>query len=133
MNTFFEKLGTWIVPAGRVLIALIFLIAGYGKIGGYEATQGYMAAMGVPGSLLPLVIVLELGGGILLVLGLFTRYIALALGGFTILSALLFHNDFSDYTQQLMFLKNLAIAGGFFFLAAHGAGKISLDHKFGWS
>lgn len=133
MNTFFDKLGTWFVPAGRILIALIFVIAGYGKIGGYEATQGYMAAMGVPGGLLPLVIILELGGGILLMLGLFTRYVAFALAGFTILSAVLFHSDFTDYTQQLMFQKNLAIAGGFLFLVAFGAGKISLDRRLGLS
>lgn len=133
MDTFFDKSGTWIVPLGRILIALIFVIAGYGKIGGYEATQGYMIAMGVPGGLLPLVIALELGGGILLVLGLFTRYVALALAGFTILSAILFHGNIADQTQQIMFLKNLAIAGGFLFLVANGAGKISLDHRLGWS
>ena len=82
MNSLFEKSSPWLMAIGRVLIALIFIVAGYGKIGGYEATQGYMAAMGVPGGLLPLVIILELGGGILLILGLFTRYIAVALAGF---------------------------------------------------
>jgi len=133
MNTFFDKSANWIVPVGRVLIALIFVVAGYGKIGGYEATQGYMTAMGVPGGLLPLVIVLELGGGILLVLGLFTRYVALALAGFSILSAILFHGNIADQMQQIMFMKNLAIAGGFLFLVANGAGKISLDRRFGWS
>ena len=133
MNTFFDKLGKWIMPAGRILIALIFVIAGYGKIGGYEMTQGYMTAMGVPGGLLPLVIGLELGGGILLMLGLFTRYVALALAGFSILSAILFHGNIADQTQQIMFLKNFAIAGGFLFLVANGAGKISLDHRFGRS
>lgn len=133
MNAFFDKSATWLMPAGRILIALIFVIAGYGKIGGYEATQGYMSAMGVPGGLLPLVIVLELGGGILLMLGLFTRYVALALAGFSILSAVLFHANISDQTQQIMFLKNLAIAGGFLFLVAHGAGKISLDKQLGLS
>lgn len=133
MNIFFDKLGTWMVPVGRILIALIFVIAGYNKIGGYEATQGYMIAMGVPGGLLPLVIVLELGGGLLLMLGLFTRYLALALAGFTLLSALLFHGDIADQTQQIMFLKNVAIAGGFLFLAASGGGRISLDRRLGWS
>ena len=133
MNTFFDKSANWIVPVGRVLIALIFVVAGYGKIGGYEATQGYMTAMGVPGGLLPLVIVLELGGGILLVLGLFTRYVALALAGFSILSAILFHGNIADQMQQIMFMKNLAIAGGFLFLVANGAGKISLDRRLGWS
>jgi len=133
MNKFFDKLGDWTVPAGRVLIALIFVTAGYSKIGGYEATQGYMSAMGVPGGLLPLVIALELGGGILLILGLFTRYLALALAGFCVLSAVLFHGNIADSTQQIMFLKNLAIAGGFLFLAANGAGKFSLDHRLGWA
>ena len=133
MNTFFDKSASWIGPLGRILIAAIFIIAGYGKIGGYEATQGYMAAMGVPGGLLPLVIALELGGGILLVLGLFTRYVALALAGFSILSGIIFHGNFEDSTQQIMLLKNLAIAGGFLFLVANGAGKISLDRRLGWS
>ena len=133
MSTFFNKLGIWIVPLGRILIASIFVIAGYTKIGGYEATQGYMVAMGVPGELLPLVIALELGGGVLLVLGLFTRYVALALAGFSILSAILFHGDFTNQTNQIMFMKNFAIAGGFLFLVANGAGKISLDRRLGWS
>jgi putative oxidoreductase len=133
MNIFFDKLGNWIIPAGRILIALIFVIAGYGKLGGYEMTQDYMTAMGVPGGLLPLVIVLELGGGLLVMFGLFTRYVALALAGFSILSAILFHGNIADQTQQIMFLKNFAIAGGFLFLVANGAGKISLDHRFGRS
>jgi putative oxidoreductase len=133
MNTFFEKTAPWTLSIGRVLIALIFIVAGYGKIGAYEATQGYMNAMGVPGGLLPLVILLELGGGILLVLGLFTRYIALALAGFSIVSAVIFHADFSDQMQQIMFLKNLAIAGGFLFLVALGAGRISVDNRLGLS
>ena len=113
-------MSNWAVPAGRILIALIFVIAGYNKIGGYEATADYMSAMGVPGGLLPLVIALELGGGILLILGFFTRYLALALAGFCLLSAVIFHSNIADQTQQLMFLKNLAIAGGFLFLAANG-------------
>jgi len=133
VNQLFENTAPWTSLIGRVLIALIFISAGYGKIGGYEATQGYMAAMGVPGSLLPLVILTELGAGILIVLGLFTRWSALALAGFSILSAFLFHSGSSDQMQQIMFDKNLAIAGGFLFLVANGAGKISLDHRFGWS
>jgi len=130
MTHFFQKLSPWADLAGRILIALIFITAGYSKIGGYEATQGYMAAMGVPGALLPLVIVTELGGGLLIALGLFTRYAAFALAGFSILSAILFHGNIGDQTQQIMFMKNLAIAGGFLFLVVHGAGTISLDHRF---
>ena len=133
MNSLFEKFSPWTSLAGRLLISLIFITAGYAKIGGYEGTQAYMAAMGVPGALLPLVIVVELGGGLLILAGLFTRYTALALAGFSIISAILFHGDSGDHTQQIMFLKNLAMAGGFLFLVALGAGKLSLDRRFGWS
>lgn len=133
MNATVEKLGPWAELAGRILIALIFITAGYGKIGGYAGTQGYMAAMGVPGALLPLVILTELGGGALLVLGLFTRYAAIVLAAFTVLTAVLFHANSADQMQQIMFMKNLAIAGGFLFLVANGAGTISLDHRFGRS
>ncbi|HUU74384.1 MAG TPA: DoxX family protein [Burkholderiales bacterium] len=114
--------------AGRTFIALLFLVAGIGKLGaGYEGTQTYMEAMGVPGMLLPLVIALEIGGAILLIAGFRTRMTALALAAFTLLSALLFHVDFSDQMQQIMFLKNVAIAGGFLLLAARGAGGWSMD------
>lgn len=133
MNAFFEKTSPLALLAGRVLIALIFITAGYAKIGGYEGTQGYMAAMGVPGSLLPLVILTELAGGVLIVLGLFTRLTAVALAGFTLLSGFLFHFNLADQTQYIMFMKNLAIAGGFLFLAANGAGKLSLDQRMGRS
>jgi putative oxidoreductase len=127
MNTLFAKLSPWAEFAGRILIALIFITAGYGKISGYETTQTYMAAMGVPGALLPLVIITELGGGILLAIGSLTRYAAFALAGFSILSGLLFHADFTDPVQQIMFMKNLAIAGGLILLIVNGAGSISLD------
>lgn len=130
MNALFEKSAPWSDLAGRILIALIFITSGWSKIGGYAATQGYMESMGVPGMLLPLVIITELGGGVLIVLGLFTRYAALALAGFSILSGILFHGG-ADQMQQIQLLKNLAMAGGFLFLVAHGAGRISLDRRFG--
>lgn len=115
--------------AGRFLISAIFILSGVGKIGGYAGTQAYMESQGVPGALLPLVIVTELGGGILVVLGLWTRLAALALAGFSIVAAALFHADFGDQMQQIMFMKNLALAGGFLFLVAHGAGALSLDAR----
>ena len=115
--------------AGRVLIASIFVLSGFSKIGGYAGTQGYMEAMGVPGALLPLVIAAELGGGILVVLGLWTRLAALALAGFSVLAAVLFHFNPDDQVQMIMLMKNFAIAGGFLFLAAHGAGALSLDAR----
>jgi putative oxidoreductase len=112
---------------GRVLIAIIFLLSGWSKIAGYAGTQAYMQAAGVPGSLLPLVILVELGGGIAIVAGLYTRVAALVLAGFSIAAALLFHSG-ADQLQQIMFMKNLGLAGGFFFLVTHGAGRFSLDH-----
>ena len=115
--------------AGRLLISVIFILAGFSKIGGYAGTQAYMESQGVPGVLLPLVIVTELGGGILVVLGLWTRYAALALAGFSILAAALFHSNFSDQMQQMIFMKDVAMAGGFLFLVAHGAGALSLDAR----
>lgn len=126
-----NQLNTAADLGGRVLLALIFIIAGFDKIGGYEGTQAYMASQGVPGALLPLVILLELGGGIALVLGLFTRWVALALAGFSIASAVLFHFDPNDQMQMIQFMKNLAIAGGFLVLARHGAGAWSLDARRG--
>ena len=116
--------------AARILIAALFMMAGVGKLGsGYAATQGYMEAMGVPGILLPLVIALEIGGAVLVIAGFWTRTTALALAAFTVLSALLFHVDFAEQMQQIMFLKNFAIAGGFLFLAIKGAGAWSVDAR----
>jgi len=110
----------------RILLAQIFIMAGISKITGYAGTQGYMEMMGVPGMLLPLVIILELGGGIAILVGWQTRWTAYALGGFTVLAAILFHGDFSDQTHMIMFMKNLAITGGLLLLAEHGPGKFSL-------
>lgn len=115
--------------AGRFLLAAIFIHAGWGKIGGYEATVAYMARGGVPGILLPLVIAVELLGGILIVIGWQTRLVALGLAAFSILAALLFHMNFADRNQEIHFMKNLAIAGGFLALAAGGPGAWSIDGR----
>lgn len=122
MNALFPLLG-------RLGLALIFIISGWGKIAGYAATQGYMEAMGVPGMLLPLVIALELGGGLAILAGVFTRWVSLALAGFSVVAALIFHTHLGDQVQQIMFLKNIAIAGGFLALAANGAGPLSIDAR----
>jgi len=115
---------------GRILIAVLFLLAGIGKLGAsYEGTQGYMEAFGVPGILLPLVILVEIGGALLLIVGFQTRWTALAIAGFTIISAIIFHSDFGDPAQMTNFLKNLAIAGGLLVLYANGPGKYSLDNR----
>jgi putative oxidoreductase len=127
VNKFFDSMAPYASLAGRVLIAVIFVLSGWGKIGGYAATQGYMQSVGVPGALLPLVILVELGGGLAIIAGVFTRPIAVLLAGFCILAALLFHAG-PDQINQIMFLKNIGLAGGFLFLVANGAGRLSVDH-----
>ena len=114
---------------GRILISLMFLTSGLGKITGYAATQGYMETVGVPGLLLPLVIVVEVVGAIAVIVGWRTRWAAAALAGFCIVSALLFHADFSDQSQMISFMKNISIAGGFMVIVAFGAGPLSLDKR----
>lgn len=113
----------------RILLGHIFLLAGVSKVFSYAGTQGYMDMMGVPGMLLPLVIILEFAGGLALIVGWQTRWSAYALAGFSIISALIFHHDLVDKVQMIMFMKNLAIAGGLLLLAEHGAGAYSLDNK----
>jgi putative oxidoreductase len=126
MNKFLDSIAPYSDLIGRVLIATLFVISGWGKTSGYAATQGYMQSVGLPGGLLPLVILTELGGGIAIIAGFYTRVVALLLAGFSILAALLFHSG-PDLIQHIMFLKNLGLAGGFLFLVANGAGRLSVD------
>lgn len=112
---------------GRILMAQIFIVAGIGKVAGYSASEAYMASHGVPGTLLPLVILLELGGALALIVGWQTRWIALALAAFSVAAAVIFHSDFADRTMQIMFMKNLAMAGGLVILASAGPGAWTLD------
>ena len=116
-------------PAGRFLISLIFIISGFNKIANFAGTQAYMESAGVPGILLPLVIAVELLGGLAVIFGWHTRVAAFLLAGFSLVSAVLFHANFSDQMQMIMFMKNLSITGGFLFLVAHGAGAWSLDSR----
>lgn len=122
---------TLAAPAGRILLSLLFLMAGLGKIGDMAGTQGYMTAMGVPaaGVLLPLVIALEVGGALALIVGWQTRFAAFLLAGFSLLSALIFHHNFADQMQMILFLKNVSIAGGLLMVVAHGAGAFSIDNR----
>lgn len=113
----------------RVLLAAIFVLSGYSKIGGYAGTQGYMEKMGVPGALLPLVIAVELLGGLALVVGFQTRIAALLLAGFTLVAGFLFHFNLADQMQFIQFFKNVSIAGGFLALAVAGPGAWSVDRR----
>lgn len=120
--------------AGRILLAVIFIVSGFGKIPGFEGTVGYIASKGLP---MPqvvavLTIVLELGGGILLAVGYKARWAALALAAFTLLAAFIFHNFWAveaaqKMAQQINFLKNLAIAGGMLMVFAYGPGRYSVE------
>ena len=116
-------------PIGRLLLSMIFIFSGFTKITGYAATQGYMESMGVPGMLLPLVIAVELLGGIAILLGFKARFVAILLVGFNIISALLFHQFWIDEAQMNPFMKNIAMAGGFLMIFAHGAGAYSIDNS----
>jgi putative oxidoreductase len=115
--------------SGRFLLALLFLLSGLGKLGAYSATAAYMSATGVPGALLPAVIALEILGSLAIIAGWKTRVVAVVLAGFSLLTALTFHNNLTDQTQMIMFFKNLSIAGGFLILAANGPGLLSLDRR----
>src|SRR5579872_3367582 len=126
-----EQLQKIAAPAGRILLAFMFILSGFGKITGYAGTAAYMASKGMPmiGILLPLTILTELGGGILLAIGFKARWVALALAGFSILAGLVFH-DFWNVTdaaqhmsQQINFLKNLSIAGGMLMVFSLGGGS----------
>ena len=114
--------------SGRVLISALFLISGLGKIAGFAGTQAYMASVGVPGALLPLVIALEVLGAAAIIVGYRTRLVAAGLALFSVASGVLFHGG-ADQMQQIMLMKNVAIAGGFLFLVARGAGGWSLDAR----
>lgn len=113
--------------AGRILLAQIFVIAGIDKILAYHGTAQYMAAFGVPPILLPLVILLEVGGGAALVLGWQTRWVALALSAFSIVTAIIFHHDIANGMQKILLMGDLSFAGGLLVVGVVGAGRISLD------
>ncbi|WP_297323810.1 DoxX family protein [Nitrosomonas sp.] len=113
----------------RIMLGHIFLIAGLQKIGGYEGTQGYMESVGLPGMLLPLVILVEVGGGMAIIVGWQAKLAAIALAIFTLVAAAIFHNNFSDQMQVILFMKNIAITGGLMLLAVYGAGGYSIDNR----
>ena len=119
-----EKISQFVA---RVFLGQIFLLSGFFKVTGYEGTVGYMEAMGIPGMLLPLVIALEIGGGVAIIVGWQTRLTAIALAIFTVVAGVIFHSNFSDHMQMIMFMKNIAITGGLMLLAVHGSGDYSLD------
>jgi putative oxidoreductase len=125
-----------VLLVARILLALMFLLSGFGKLAGLEGTAGYIASKGLP---MPMVLaagagVLELVAGVLLVIGWQARWAALALAAFTLLASVLFHNYWAmpaeqQMMQKLMFLKNLAVIGGLLAIFGFGAGGLSLDAR----
>jgi putative oxidoreductase len=118
------------LPAlGRLLIAVIFILSGVGKLAEPAGTQAYIASAGLPAPLLAylIAVVVELGGGILLVVGYQTRIVAAIMALFTLAAALSFHTAFGDQNQMIHFLKNIAMVGGMLQVVAFGAGAFSID------
>ena len=131
-----DSFKTPLVLVGRVLLALMFILAGLSKLTNIAGTAGYIASGGLPAPMLLAVVVglLELLGGIAIAVGFHARWAALALGLFTLLASVLFHRYWAvpadqAMVQQLMFMKNLSVAGGMFIVAALGAGPASLDAR----
>lgn len=116
---------------GRLLVAALFLVSGFGKLQAPAGTMAFIAGAGIPLPMLAyvLALILELAGGSLLVLGLATRPIAAALCLFCLASAVVFHGAVGDQNQLFHFLKNLAVAGGLLQFVAYGAGRLSLDAR----
>jgi putative oxidoreductase len=122
-----EQLRTYSPLIARLIIGGFFLLAGVGKIADVAGTAGYIQSVGLPGFLAWPAIIFEIALGLALIVGYQTRIAALAGAAFCIVTAVLFHNNFADQTQMIMFLKNFSIAGAFLMFFAHGAGKLALD------
>jgi putative oxidoreductase len=116
---------------GRLLMSVIFILAGFGKLAGFAATQGMFTKLGMPLPMLVamIAILIELGGGLALLFGLATRPVAIMLGVWCIVTALVAHTNFADRNMEIHFMKNLAMAGGFVYIAVFGAGALSIDAK----
>lgn len=116
---------------GRILVATIFIMSGLGKLGAPAATQGYIAAMGMPAPLLAYLgtIAVELGGGLLLLAGYRTKAVAALLAAFCVVTAFVFHHALGDQNQMIHFLKNFAMAGGLLQFVVHGAGRFAMDSR----
>jgi putative oxidoreductase len=113
---------------GRILLAVIFVMAGIGKIKDPAGTIGYMQSVGLPAILLWPTIALELLGGIAIIVGYKTKIAAFALAVFSIVAAVIFHRNFADQMQMIMFLKDVSITGGLLLLASSGATACSMDN-----
>lgn len=126
-----DAITPYVATVGRLLLAAIFLISGFGKLTAAAGTIGYIAQAGLPMPTLAYAVALlvELGGGVLLVVGYQARLVAAAMAVFSLATAFAFHGNFADQNQMIHFLKNIAIAGGLLQVVAFGAGSFSADAK----
>jgi putative oxidoreductase len=127
INEWIESLTRQVDLPARMLMALLLLLSGFGKVTAVAATQTYMAAYGVPGMLVWPAAAMELTTGVLLVVGLAVRPVSVVLAGWCFLTAAIFHAAWSDQTQLIMFFKNMTMAGGFLMLAKSGSWRTSID------
>ena len=120
---------------GRVLMALMFLWSGYGRLASLTSVHNYIADWGLPTGLKPILVFWEMAGGIALILGIYTRAVAVSLAVFCLLSCFFVHLHDDDILQLIDFMKNMALMGGFLYVAAFGAGDWSLGKRWGlkWS
>lgn len=124
-----DKLATYAPLVARILIAALFIPAGLGKLGDMAGFTGYLASGGLPAFLAWPSVIFELALGAAVLAGFQVRIAALAGAGFCVVAAFLYHLNFADQIQTIMFFKNLAIAGGFLMLFAHGAGAVAVDSR----
>lgn len=123
------SLQTYLPTVGRIFLAVIFILAGLGKIPAIDGNVAYMEMFNVPGILIWPTIIVEVVAGVLLAIGFKARWAAAALVAFTLVAALIFHTNFADQMEMTAFLKNLAITGGLLYVIAYGAGALSVDSR----
>jgi|SRR6516164_5382312 len=126
-----EKCGDHAALIGRLFLSSMFLLFGYAKITGFAGTVGYMGSLGLPAPALftALAIIIEIGGGLLVLVGYQTRLVALGLAIYVLVSSFIAHLHFGDPNEFQHFMKNMAIVGGSLAFAAFGGGAYSLDAR----
>lgn len=122
-----QKLTEYTPFVARLLLSVLFLLGGFGKLADVQGFAGYLAMGGLPGFLAWPAILFEIAVGLSMILGFQARIMGLLAAGFCVVTALLYHNNFADQMQMIMFLKNLGLAGGFLMVFTHGAGKLAID------
>ena len=126
-----EKYSDAAALIGRLFFSSMFLVFGYGKLTGFSGTVGYMESLGLPAPALftVLAIIIEIGGGLLMLVGYETRLVSLGLAIYVLISAFIGHSHLGDPNQFQHFMKNMALIGGSLAFVAHGGGAYSLDAR----